>query len=641
MRSARSLLGLLLMSCATSLPPLELKGLPGAKEHPDAKWVVLLSEQEARFGPGEGGPEVRITERWRVKVLKPADVPPVRVGYSRTFEQVESIRGRVIAPDGKETALDLSKQADYPANSSSVLFQDSRVVVVPVPPVPVGGVFEYEVVTRHRDMQHFVVQQTFGGDQPTVAERLVLLTPKGWEVRWKLLAYDAAPLEPTTGERDGLQVMTFERRDLPATELDAAGPPLATRLPTVVARLETWLDAKGAAGHPPGTPEELSRQLAQKYEAGRQPTPELEATVAKVLQGVEATPEARARALYEYVCREVQYCAIEIGLGGWYPHAAKDVHAARYGDCKDKANYLQTLLTIAGIPAYPTTIYSHEGTAREFTLPSLAANFNHEILAVQLPSGLVYADPTWRAVPFGELPPNDQGAPVLLIAPEGRPLEKTPESAAADNVEHQRLALTLGGDGEASGTFTLTASGARALPWKSRWLAGTGQAKRWVEDQLWVRAPLVRRVAHKTKADFAKTVEVEGELGVRRVAHPAGAGRLVVRPVDLFEPWLQTWNTERKSPVVARVLDTRAVTVELSLPLGSTLEGMTSRKERVDGAHGTYTLSARVTGTTLTLERRLERKQRKVVVSALREYNGFASLVLAAESKPLFIKVGP
>ena len=40
--------------------------------------------------------------------------------------------------------------------------------------------------------------------------------------------------------------------------------------------------------------------------------------------------------------QQIRYVGIEIGIGGWQPHAAQDIFRSRYGDCKDKAT-----LTIA------------------------------------------------------------------------------------------------------------------------------------------------------------------------------------------------------------------------------------------------------------------------------------------------------
>ncbi|MFO0593683.1 MAG: DUF3857 domain-containing protein [Myxococcaceae bacterium] len=636
--SCRSLFAALvaaLTGCASSFPALNLASLPVAKDFPGAKWVMLEEEQDATWTLGKTGPELRRVTRERLRVLRPAEVPPIRVTYDRTFETIESIKARVVDADGKEKPVDLEPARDTPLFTSSMLFADSRVRTVPVPPVPVNGVLEWEVVTRRTDMQHFVVTNYFGGVEPTKSSRLVLRAPKSWQVRWKLLAYDSVGFSPTERDEGDQHLIVFERSDLKGVEREPSGPPVAARLPVVIARLETWFDPQEK--HPPLTPEELSRQTAAVDEGRAKATPELEATVKRVLTGVEDTPRAKARALYEYVCREIQYCAIEIGLGGWYPHPASDVHAARYGDCKDKANYLHSLLTIAGIASYPAGIYSHDGTPRDFALPSLAVNFNHEIIAVQLPEGLVYADPTWRTVPFGELPPNDQGAPVLPFSAEGHGVLMTPESGPDDNTEAQRFVLKLLPGGDAEGTFQLTATGARALPWKSRWLERTGETRRWVEDQLWVRAPLVREVTSKPEGDFAPRVEVGGTLGARRVATDTGLGTLYVRPMDLFANWLQTWNTRRTSAVIERFAEKRVAEVWLELPPGAKLES--TRETRVEGPAGVFTLSSKLEGSTLKVVRTFERRQRKLAVSTLAGFNVFVRDALKAEATPIVIKV--
>lgn len=623
------------LGCASSLPKLALEGLPDAKEHPDARWVVLLDEEEARFEPGKDGPEVVTTTRWRIKVLKPTDVPALSIGYSRTFTTIESVRGRVIAPDGKETPLDDEKRFDFPGFDGSVLFTDSRVLHVPVPPVPVGGVFEYEVVKRRRDMQHFSVGTTFGNSEPTERARLVVSAPRDWTVGWKV-RHDDGKLAPTITETADRRTWTFAREKLPGVEREPEGPPASARVPEVIARLERWVHA-GQRQQSPATPEELSRQLAARYAEAATTTPELEAAVKEALTGVEDTPEAKARALYEYACRRVQYCAIEIGLGGWYPHAAKDVHATRYGDCKDKATYLHALLTLAGVRSAPTLIYAHDGTPRDFAVPSLGANFNHAILAVFLPGDrVVFADPTHRAVPFGELPTSDQGAPVLPVTAEGAPLTTTPESPASLNVERQRFTFTLQPDGEATGQFQLETAGARAQPWKHKWLEGTGSARRFIEERLWLKAPLVRDARRVTEGDFSPTVELRGELVARRVASALAGDRLAVRPLDLFSPWFQQYGEGRASAVVSPTRETRVAEVVFQLPPGQVLLSP-PREVKVEGPSGTYRLSAHVDGARLTLTRSFERTQRLLPPSAVADFNRFAAAVFAAEAEPLVL----
>jgi hypothetical protein len=621
-----------LLGCA-GFPRLELAGLPTAKDHPDASYVVLLDETVANYvaeGPG-GAPQVVHTSRWRVKILKPTVLPPMRAWYSRTFSQVESMRGRVVKADGTEEPLDDAKKSDRPVFDNSVLVTDERVVEVPVPPLPTGAVFESEIVTRDLDMRYFVVREAFGAQVPVKSARLIITAPKDWTLRWLVQSFDGKPFAPKEELDGALQRLTFERTDLPALDLDPQGPPAWALLPTVSARLEAWTEG-GKQHQAFATPEVLSAWLADQYEAQATVTAELERTVADVLKGVDDDPEAKARALYEFACRSIQYCAIEIGYGGWIPHAAAAVQKGRYGDCKDKATYLHALLKVAGVSSAPTLIYSHAGTPRPFVLPSLGPNFNHAILAVDLPGGrTVYADPTWRAVPFGQLPPNDQDATVLELRPgAGAPLKTTPASDPSSNLERQTVRLTLDGRGDGEGTATLQTRGASALPLKQRLLTGTGKLAAWLGGALWNRSAHVETATPTATGDFADTVEIEGTIEVRHLLARGTRGDALFRLSHVFTPWNKPWPDSRKTNVVHLFAQTLESTLIITLPPGAEVRSVPADTE-IDSADGLYRSSWKKTGTGLEVKRVFVRKHRVIPAARLADANAFTARVLAAE----------
>jgi transglutaminase-like putative cysteine protease len=619
-------------SCKT-FPPLDVKGLPTTKDHPDAKYVVLLDETVANYvpeGPG-GAPQVVITTRWRAKILKPTVLPPMRAWYSRTFTQVESMRGRVVKPDGSEEPIDDSKKSDHSVFENGIMFSDERVVVIPVPPLPVDAVFESEIVVRRLDVKPYVMRETFGDDVPVKVARVVVTTPKAWTLRWLVQSPDGKPFAPKEETEGELKKWTFERTDLPALDMDPQGPPAWAMLPSVALRLEDWTEG-GKTQQAFATPEVLSAWLAAQYAEQSKVTPELEATVKEVLATVPNEPEAKARALYEYACRSIQYCAIEIGYGGWIPHDAPTVQKGRYGDCKDKATYLHTLLKIAGVSSAPTLIFSHRGTPMPFQLPSLGANFNHAILAVDLPEGrTVYADPTWRVVPFGQLPPHDQEATVLeLRTGNGAPLKTTPASEAARNVERQTVTLTLDGRGDGEGTVQLETWGASALPVKQRLLTGTGKLSDWLVKELWNRSAHVGTAKPTAKGDFVDTAAVEGTLEVRHLLSRGTQGDALFRVSDVFAPWTKTWPEQRKTNVVSMFAETLESTLVLKLPVGAEVRALPADTE-VDSPDGSYRLGWKKIDGGLEVKRTFVRKHRVIPVARLPEANAFTSKVLTAE----------
>ena len=54
-------------------------------------------------------------------------------------------------------------------------------------------------------------------------------------------------------------------------------------------------------------------------------------------------------ALYKYMQDKVRYVSVQVGIGGWQPIEAETVDRLSCGDCKALANYMESLLDVAGI----------------------------------------------------------------------------------------------------------------------------------------------------------------------------------------------------------------------------------------------------------------------------------------------------
>ena len=92
--------------------------------------------------------------------------------------------------------------------------------------------------------------------------------------------------------------------------------------------------------------------------------------------------DAKVRTLASFMQTDIRYVAIEIGVGGFQPHPAGDVFHARYGDCKDKATLLSTMLKQVGIDSDYVLIDTDHGVVK----PAVPSNFfDHAILAIELP----------------------------------------------------------------------------------------------------------------------------------------------------------------------------------------------------------------------------------------------------------------
>src|SRR5256885_15594216 len=105
-------------------------------------------------------------------------------------------------------------------------------------------------------------------------------------------------------------------------------------------------------------------------------------------------------ALYDFVSKNYRYVSLSFGVGRYQPHAAGEVLANQYGDCKDKHTLLASLLAAVGRRAYPALIST--GAEIDSDVPS-PLQFDHMISAVPEGDAFIWLDTTPGVSPFGFL----------------------------------------------------------------------------------------------------------------------------------------------------------------------------------------------------------------------------------------------
>jgi hypothetical protein len=157
-------------------------------------------------------------------------------------------------------------------------------------------------------------------------------------------------------------------------------------------------------------------------------SPEITAQVTALTRDAE-TDQEKLLALYNYVTG-LRYVAVPLGVNSVRPHAAANVFRNQFGDCKDKANLLNTMLRSIGIEAHLVLVprFSQAYDA----VPGLA--FNHAISRVVLGDEIRWLDTTDGVCRFGMLPPGDPGRKVLVIDGKSTSLTELPEAKADDHV---------------------------------------------------------------------------------------------------------------------------------------------------------------------------------------------------------------
>ena len=346
-------------------------------------------------------------------------------------------------------------EAALPGIENGALVTDLRSRLMQIPAATPGNIVGYEVVQEQRpylDSSEWRLQKSI----PVRETHYSLQLPPGWS--FKSIWINHAEIAPTVVAPGH---WTWVANDLPPIRIEKYMPPLqglAAHMvvalvppPGAAPALLTWQDIgawfRGLVGDRDKASAEIRQRVAELVPAG-------------------ASKLAAMRALASFVQRDIRYVAIELGIGGYQPHPAPEVFQHRYGDCKDKATLLHAMLAEIGVTSFPVIINTVRGSVTTDTPPNL--DFNHVILAIQLPAGpaapemaatidhprygkLLFFDPTNELMPLGQLAGELQANTALLVTPDSGELTTLPQLPGETSSLRRTGTLALDDKGTLSG----------------------------------------------------------------------------------------------------------------------------------------------------------------------------------------------
>lgn len=203
----------------------------------------------------------------------------------------------------------------------------------------------------------------FGWVDPILYRRARLLLPGDRDYMWS----KGEGLPRPEVRKHGRHVeYTFVARDVAPIHNDGDAPRWYAPFPRLdIAPRRTWADvaawARALYPEPKALPAELESRLAQWRAL--------------------PTRDERIMAALQAVQEDVRYFGQEIGESTHRPAEPGETWRRRYGDCKDKARLLATLLGRMGIPARPALVSAERGRAIR-QMPAAATAFDHVIVQV-------------------------------------------------------------------------------------------------------------------------------------------------------------------------------------------------------------------------------------------------------------------
>jgi len=363
-----------------------------------------------------------------------------QIAFTQGYEDVSVVAAYTLKANGQRIDVPRSSYLSGFGQTSQPGFRDDVILSLFYPNLEVGDSLVLETVRRQIIpwfANRFDFRVNLSRTIPAHDVEIDLSAPASMTLAFDQSGLDGGP--PRTYGDKKRWVWSFHNDTAVTPESDAVsetdyGPHLA------MTSFTDWADAARAY-------RELSHDAAAL-------TPEISALADQQTNGI-TDKRAQAKALYEWVSKNIAYVEITLGAGGFTPHAAKDILSNRFGDCKDHVVLLEALLKVKGIDSAATLISA--GTAA-YKLPTAATPHAFDHAITYLPAFDLYLDSTAQFAPFGVLPYEDTGKPVLDIA-TGE-LAHTPTSTPATSVVRATGQVTLGADGSAQGVSKITTSGA-------------------------------------------------------------------------------------------------------------------------------------------------------------------------------------
>jgi tetratricopeptide (TPR) repeat protein/transglutaminase-like putative cysteine protease len=431
-----------------SIPAKDLYAAASAVTAPDGANAVILEDDE-NFTFDDAGRMLHSGYFvYRILTEKGAEGwDSLSVGWEPWHQARPEIRVRVITPDFAEHQLDPKTITEAPAQGGDYkTYSDGKRLHAPFPAISQGVVVEEEYVERETEPLFAAGRAgwtVFGHERVPVAHsRVEFDAPSALPLHTGTLGQ--ADMQPVRVQSDGRVKITYDMGRMEGIDpSESYLPPDAARYPQIrFSTAASWQSIASEYG---------------KIVDSRATPAAVQAIVDQITAGKSSVAEKEA-ALLDYLDREVRYTGIEFGGAAIIPHEPAETLAKKYGDCKDKATLLVTMLRAAGIPAYVAMLNAGEPMDVPDAFPGMGV-FNHAIVYVPgTPAAKknkqavpdLWIDATDRYARMGQLPIADQGRLALIARAETTGLQKIPEAPSKENLLFETRVLTLSENGPAS-----------------------------------------------------------------------------------------------------------------------------------------------------------------------------------------------
>ena len=567
-----------------------------------------------------------------------------RAQWDPWYQSKPEIRARVITTEGAEHILDVKTLNDVPAHANSPdTYTDQRSFGGPLPAISVGAIVEEEVTIR--DTAPFfaagvVERSILNRSVPINKTRLIISHPESLPFHYVVRQMPGAKVNKKSQD----SIETIEIEDGP---YEARSEKL-TNLPPDVPRGPEIEFSTGISWH--NVVAEYARLSNDKLRV---------ADVQSLLGKINLKGSSRLELIQRVVAalhKNVRYTGVEFGEASIVPQFPAETLKRKYGDCKDKAALLVTMLRALKIPANLALLSTGPGEDINPELPGMGM-FDHAIVFVPASGSEpeLWIDATAQYSRVGDLPRMDYGR-LALVVDENGALKKIPGFTAAQNFHRERREFTMAEFGQASIRETDEQIGPRESEFREFYTADAKEIREGSEKYVknaYLADSLIS-LDHGDLSDLEKPFSLTFVIKGKRGTTDYESAVMAIRVEDLMDGFPAYFTTkpaeekgadkesesERKQK--PRTADwfinpfTNEWDYKIVAPVGFKLRALPpSREEQIGTATFTQKYSSNAEGTVVQAVLRFESPKTRLSVKEAAELRD--AVVKAQASDPIFV----
>ena len=540
--------------------------------------------------------------------------------YTDQFRTISSFKGTVEKDGGKPVRI--KKEDLVKVSIASGLAEDGYVNgYKPSASYPFTVTYEYALSYR-KGIASFPAFFPVSGEKVKVEKAIYTIqVPTGTNIN--SISAKAGEMKKETGKAD-----TY-RWDLPAFEgySDESLMPSWREIVPFVMACPVDFTYAGVSGSQ-GTWKEVGA-WCQGLKEGTEDLPDDVVAQLKEMTASATSDLEKIRILYEYLRERTRYVSIQLGIGGYKPFPASQVHKSGFGDCKGLSNYMQAMLRAVGISSFYTLV----NTGRDRFLPGYAGigQMNHAMLCVPLPErkDTLWLECTNPSVPLGYRHEDVAGHDVVLVTADGGIPVRVPAYADSSSRDCRDIDVDLFANGAAKVSVRRslyldeTESWVHIREWKPETQVSRLTAGLTVQPQAVVLTGVQDNFRDYDGQDYCPWMQVDYTFETRQYA-TTGKDRLFV-PANPYPMSASLQRGKRQNDLVCKRGSVSRNRIRIRIPEGYKVESLPSPVS-LDTEWGTFTASAQEEDGVVTI---LHEFQSKPFRESPESYDGFRTFVRA------------